>query len=363
MRLKSEVISSEKESFRTEVIASGLKNPWSVEKLPDGSYLISERAGRLLLVKEGRLLSEAIRGTPEVWARGQGGLLDIELHPKFSENGWIYLSYSKPTGRGALTAIVRGRVRDGAWVDEQVVFDPPAEQAGRGPVHFGCRMDFDAEGYFYFSIGDRGDELTPRNNAQRLDNVMGKVHRLFDDGRVPPDNPFVKTEGAAPSIWSLGNRNIQGMRFDRKTGLLWAHEHGPLGGDELNIIRKGLNYGWPVVSYGINYNGQKFTDLTEMPGMEPPVVHWTPSLAVSGLDIYDGEAFPRWKGNLFVGALAGQRLVRLEQEGEKIRHQEVLLSGTGRIRDVRCFDDGLITVVYDDSPDGGGKVIRLRPVQ
>lgn len=359
--VQAEAVSSEAHMFRVETIAEDLENPWSVERLPDGSYLISERAGRLRVVREGKLEPEPVRGTPEVWARGQGGLLDIELHPQFKENGWIYLSYSKPLPKGSLTAIVRGRIKEGAWVDEETVFDPPADQASGGPVHFGCRIDFDAEGFLYFSIGDRGDKLTPENHAQQVGNVMGKVHRIHDDGRVPEDNPFVGRTGAAPTIWSLGNRNIQGLRFEPGTGRLWANEHGPRGGDELNIIRKGLNYGWPVVSYGIQYNGKPFTDKTEAPGMEPPVVHWTPSIAVCGQDFYQGEAFPKWKGNLFVSALASERLVRVVLDGERVVHQEVLLQGTGRMRDVRCFDDGAVTVVYDQAKQGGGKVVRLVP--
>lgn len=358
-----DVVASEAHRFRVETIAEGLENPWSVERLPDGTYLISERAGRLRVVREGRLEPEPVRGTPEVWARGQGGLLDIELHPQFQENGWIYLSYSKPFPKGSLTAIVRGRIKDGAWVDQETVFDPPAEQASGSMVHFGCRMDFDAEGLLYFSIGDRGDKLTPENNAQQFGNVMGKVHRIHDDGRIPPDNPFVGKPGAAPSIWSLGNRNIQGLRFEPGTGRLWASEHGPRGGDELNIIRKGLNYGWPVVSHGIQYDGRPFTDKTEAPGMEPPVVHWTPSIAVCGMDFYRGEAFPKWKGNLFISALASERLVRVVLEGERVVRQEVLLQGTGRMRDVRCFEDGAVTVVYDQARQGGGKVVRLVPVE
>jgi len=359
----AETVQSEAETFQVETIAEGLENPWAVEKLPDGRYLISERAGRLRVVEGGKLLPEAVRGTPEVWARGQGGLLDVELHPQFAENGWIYLAYSKPLPNGALTSIVRGRLRDGAWADQEVVFDPPQDQASGGPVHFGCRMDFDAQGFLYFSIGDRGDQLTPENHAQKPGNVMGKVHRLHDDGRVPEDNPLAGQPGAAPTIWSLGNRNIQGLRFQRGSGLLWATEHGPRGGDELNIIRKGLNYGWPVVSHGINYNGKPFTEKTEAPGLEPPVVHWTPSIAVCGIDFYEGDAFPKWKGNLFVTALAQQRLVRVVLEGNRVAAQEVLLSGTGRLRDVRCFDDGFITLAYDQAKQGGGKVVRLVPVR
>lgn len=355
------VVKSEVHNFRVETIASGLANPWGMVLLPDGRILVTERIGRLRVIENGQLLPDAVRGIPEVWARGQGGLLDIALHPDYAQNGWIYLAYSKPLGEGALTEVVRGRLKDGAWVDPEVIFAPPESEATTRPVHFGCRIVFDGKGYVYFSIGDRGDKLTPENNAQRLDNVKGKVHRLHDDGRVPEDNPFVGRAGAAASIWSYGNRNAQGLAFQPGTQLLWETEHGPRGGDELNIIRKGFNYGWPVVSFGINYNGQVFTEQTQAPGFEPPVIHWTPSIAVCGIAFYTGDRFPKWKGNLFAAALAQQQLVRVVIDAEKVTHQEVLLKGSGRIRDVRSPGDGHLYLVYDEAREGGGSVVRLVP--
>lgn len=343
--------------FRVETVAEGLRNPWGMVLLPDGRILATERGGALRLIEQGRLLPEPVRGTPEVFARGQGGLLDIELHPQYATNGWIYLAYSKPYEKGGMTAIVRGRLKDGAWVDQETVFEAPADEATGGPVHFGCRMEFDAEGFLFFSIGDRGDKPSPENNAQQLGNAKGKVHRITDAGKVPPDNPFAGQEGKSASIWSLGNRNIQGMRFQPGTGLLWATEHGPRGGDELNVIRKGRNYGWPVVSFGINYNGTPFTDKTEAPGMEPPVVHWTPSIAVCGIDFYAGDQFPQWKGHLFAAALAHRKVVRVVLDGEKVVQQEDLLKDSGRVRDIRCPEDGFIYVIYDEP----GKIVRLVP--
>lgn len=345
------------EKFRTEVIAEGLKNPWSIAKLPDGRYLVTERGGALRVVEDGKLLPTPVKGVPAVWAKGQGGLLDVVLHPDYANNGWIYLSFSKPIGDGALTSIIRGRLKGNELVDQQVIFDPPAEEATDRAVHFGCKLVFDGEGHLFFSLGDRGDVTNPTNNAQRVDNVKGKIHRIMDDGSIPKDNPFVGQDKARASIWSYGNRNPQGLALDSKTGLLWETEHGPRGGDELNIIRKGLNYGWPTVTFGINYSGTPISDRTEQEGMEPPVIHWTPSIAASGLAVYHGDKFPAWKGNLFAGALAHQKIVRITLDGEKVKDQEILLEGQGRIRDVRCFDDGYITVVYDQP----GKVIRLVP--
>lgn len=352
---RAQVYESERHRFRTELVADGLRVPWGVVKLPDGSYLVTERGGILQHLKpEGRT---QIEGVPEVWARGQGGLLDIQLHPKYEENGWIYLAFSKPLPGGGLTAIVRGRLRENRLVDQEMVFDPPAEQATGGPNHWGCRMDFDGSGHLFFSIGDRGTAPNANNLAQQLGHVAGKVHRIFDDGRIPEDNPLVATAGAWPTIWAWGSRNIQGMKFRPGTNQLWAVEHGPKGGDELNWIRPGLNYGWPIVSFGVNYDGTRFTDQTEAPGMEPPVIHWTPSIAVGGMDFYVGEKFPQWRGNLFVTALAGQKLVRLTMNGDRVLGQEDLLVGSGRIRDVRVMTDGFIYLVYD-SP---GKLVRLVP--
>lgn len=356
--LAEQVVKSEKHSFRVETITDGLKNPWGVVKLPDGRFLVTEKRGTLRVIQDGKLLPDNVAGVPEVWARGQGGLLDIQLHPDYEKNGWIYIAFSKPIGDGALTSIIRARLKDNALVDQQTIFDPPASEATSRGVHFGCRITFDGKGNFFFSIGDRGGPTKPENPAQFTDNVKGKIHRLKDDGSIPEDNPFAKKSGASPTIWSYGNRNAQGLVYDLKTDRLWETEHGPRGGDELNLIKKGLNYGWPIVSYGKNYSGTTITDKTTAPGIEPPVIQWTPSIAASGLDIYHGDAFPGWKGNLFAGALAHQKIVRIELDAAgKATHQEILLERTGRIRDVRVFADGYVYALYDEP----GKLVRLIP--
>lgn len=353
-------IASEKTRFQMETVVEGLKNPWAAAFLPDDRILVTEREGRLRIVENGVLLPDEVSGIPEVWAKGQGGLLDVELHPDFKTNGWIYLSYSDPKPEGSMTKIIRGRLKDNAFVDQEVIFEAPLSEYTTGGVHFGNRMEFDGKGYLFFTIGDRGDATTPENSAQKLENHKGKTFRIHDDGRIPKDNPFVGKAGAVPSIWSYGNRNAQGLRFDERTGLLWESEHGPRGGDEINIIQKGLNYGWPVVTDGINYSGKPISDKTEAKGMEPPVLQWTPSIAVAGIDFYHGEKFPMWKGNLFATALAHQKVVRMEIDAENnITHQEILLEGTGRIRDIRAPDDGFIYLVYDEP----GKLVRLVPVE
>jgi glucose/arabinose dehydrogenase len=352
-----EVITSEKANFKVELLTDQLENPWGMVQLPDGSFLVTERPGRLRVIRDGELVAEPITGIPNVFAAGQGGLLDIQLHPGFKGNGWIYLAFSDPRGKGTMTKIVRGRVKAGAWVDEETIFEAAADQYTAAAHHFGCRMQFDENGYLFFAIGDRGDVTTPENNAQKLTNAKGKIHRLHDDGRIPKDNPFVGEPGAEKSIWTYGNRNPQGLRFDRD-GTLWAVEHGPRGGDELNVLRKGENYGWPVVTFGINYNGKPISDLTEALGMVSPVIHWTPSIAVGGIDFYHGDQFPAWDGNLFATALAHQKLVRLEIDAaNEVTHQEILLEKSGRIRDVRVFQDGSLYVIYDDP----GKIVRLVP--
>jgi aldose sugar dehydrogenase len=347
------IIESEKARFRVEVLADGLKQPWGIAELPNGDFLVTEKAGRLRVIRDGILIKEPIRGIPAVFERGQGGLLDVVIHPHYEENGWVYLSFSEPKGNGGMTKIIRGRIQDGAWVDEETIFQAPDSEYTRGGVHFGNRMDFGPDGMLYFTIGDRGSRPDPSNNAQKLDNAAGKCHRLHDDGRVPEDNPFV--DKPTPSIWTYGNRNIQGLRFHPKTGQLWSTEHGPRGGDEVNILRKGLNYGWPIVTFGINYNGTPITDKTEAPGMEPPVLQWTPSIAVAGIDFYFGDLFPQWKGNLFAAALAHQKLVRMEIDDNQITHQEILLERTGRIRDVHSASDGSLLIVYDNP----GQIVRL----
>ena len=354
----SDFIKSEKTQFRAIVLVSGLQNPWALAFLPDSRILITELSGRLRIFENNELRPEPIEGTPEVFSFGQGGLLDIELHPDYPKNGWIYLAYVEPKNGGGLTKIIRGRLKNYQWVDQETIFEAPEEEYSRGGVHFGCRMEFDSQNHLYFTIGDRGDLPTPQNNAQNLSNSKGKCHRVRDDGSIPPDNPFAGQPGLCQSIWTYGNRNIQGLRFHPSDGTLWASEHGPRGGDEINILTRGANYGWPIVSYGLNYDGSTFTDKTEAPGITPPVLEWTPCIAPSGIEFYTGSAFPAWKGNLFVAALGLQKLVRLEiSNNTKITHQEDLLEKSGRIRDVRQGPDGLLYILYDKP----GKIVRLEP--
>jgi glucose/arabinose dehydrogenase len=353
---RAEVIDSSAHRFRVETVADGLDHPWGIAKLPDGDFLITERRGTLQRIAADGKKTE-IGGVPRVSARGQGGLLDIALHPDYAENGWVYFAYSKPAGDGSLTAIARAKLQDDRLTDLGMIFDPPADQATDNGLHFGCRMAFDGRGHIFFSIGDRGGPTNPDNLAQSLASVTGKIHRLHDDGRGPADNPFVGRQDAMPSIWAYGSRNAQGLVYDPASGRLWETEHGPRGGDELNIIRKGANYGWPLATYGINYGGTTISKNKSLPGMEDPVVQWTPVIAASGLALYGGDKFPRWRGNLFAGGLASERVVRLELEGAAVTGQEVLLEGSGRVRDVRVFDDGFLYVVYDEP----GKVVRLVP--
>lgn len=353
-----EVVRSEKEKFKVEVLAEGLENPWSMVKLPDGRFLVTEKAGRLRIIENGHLLPEPVTGLPPIQRRGEGGLLDIELHPDYAKNGWIYMVGLKEGPKGWLTAIFRARLEGTALKDVQWIFEPPDEELSTRGLHFGSRIAFDDAGHVFFSIGDRTMNAMQGNPAQLLTSVRGKIHRLHDDGRVPGDNPFVHTPDARPSIWSYGHRNPQGLRRHPETGLLWETEHGPQGGDELNIIKGGTNYGWPLVTFGRNPDGSIITDKTEAPGMEPPITQWTPSVAICGIDFYTGKKFPGWKGNLFAATLSHATLIRMELDKDNhVTHQESLLSGTGRIRDVLCFDDGYVYVVYD----GPGQVIRLVP--
>jgi glucose/arabinose dehydrogenase len=351
----AQAVTTEEHSFRVVTVAGGLDHPWSLAFLPDGRMLVTERPGRLRVVgQDGRLATEPVEGVPQVAAVGQGGLLDVALHPKFAENGWVYLSYAARDGTGVGTEVVRGRLAGGRLVDLQPIFRmQPKSGGGR---HFGSRLVFDRAGYLFVTLGDRGEQ----DRAQRLDDHAGKIVRLHDDGRVPPDNPFVKQTGAKPEIYSLGNRNVQGAALHPRTGALWAHEHGPQGGDEVNVIRAGINYGWPVITYGVNYGiGTRIGEGTAKPGMAQPVLRWVPSIAPSGMAFYEGDRFPRWKGDLFVGALRDRMLVRLRLDGDKVVKEERMLQGAlGRIRDVRAGPDGLIYLLTDES---GGRLLRLEP--
>lgn len=346
------VVKSELHAFKLETVVIGLETPWGVDFLPDGRALVTEKPGRLRIIENGALVPTPVGGIPAVLANGQGGLLDVAVHPGYAANGWIYLSYSDPGPNGsAMTAIVRGKLKDGQYVEQETIYKAPVELYRTGGNHFGSRLVFD-NGYLYFSIGERGLQT----DAQELGRPNGKVHRIFDDGRVPGDNPFVGQAGALPTIWTYGHRNPQGLALNPAGGALYDAEHGPRGGDELNLVVKGRNYGWPVITYGMNYDGTPMTNLTAKDGMEQPVTYWVPSIAVSAIAFYKGTKFPEWDGQLFLGALAQEELRRLVLTDGKVTHQEVLFKNVGRVRDVVSGPDGLIYVTFD-----GGRVARLVP--
>jgi glucose/arabinose dehydrogenase len=350
-------VESQRHAFRVETVADGLETPWGIEFLPGGDLLVSERPGRLRVIRDGQV-QRPIAGVPQVWARQDGGLMDIAVHPRFAENGWVYLAFSESGGDtpgASSTRLVRGRLRDGSLVDQQTLFQPAPALYWNNNTHFGARLLFDDEGYLFFSIGDRGHMA----DAQDLGSPYGKLHRIRDDGAVPADNPFVGRAGAVQSVWSYGHRNQQGLALEPGTRSLWATEHGPRGGDELNRVEKAKNYGWPVVTFGMNDNGTPITDQTAQSGMEPPVVYWTPSIAVCGITFYAGDRFEQWRGDLLVTALAGQQLRRVEIRRGQVTRQEVLLRGYGRIRDVAVGPDGLVYLAMNDP----GRIVRLSPVE
>lgn len=354
---KQQLIHSEKQFFRIVPLLAGLENPWSIAFLPDGRMLVTERAGRLRLVSQDfKLDPTPIEGLPEVIANGQGGLFDVVLHPQHAQNGWIYWAYNAPGAGGWGTALARGKLQGQRMTEVQVLFS--MQPKTRSAHHFGGRIVFDAAGMVYLTLGDRGD----KDRAQKLNDHAGSVIRLHDDGRVPNDNPFVKRAGALPEKWTLGHRNMQGAAINPQTGELWTHEHGPQGGDEVNVIRPGLNYGWPVVTYGVNYGlGTKIGEGQSKPGMVQPLQVWIPSIAPSGMAFVSGSQFPQWQGSLLVGALRGQMLVRLTLEGDKVLSEERLFQGRpGRIRDVRMGPDGLVYLLTDDPQ---GALLRLEPAK
>lgn len=354
---KQQLIHSEKHSFRIVPLLAGLENPWSIAFLPDGRMLVTERAGRLRLVSQDfKLDPKPIEGLPEVIANGQGGLFDVVLHPQHAQNGWIYWAYNAPGTGGWGTALARGKLQGQRMTEVQVLFS--MQPKTRSAHHFGGRIVFDATGMVYLTLGDRGD----KDRAQKLNDHAGSVIRLHDDGRVPNDNPFVQRAGALPEKWTLGHRNMQGAAINPQTGELWTHEHGPQGGDEVNVIRPGLNYGWPVVTYGVNYGlGTKIGEGQSKPGMVQPLQVWVPSIAPSGMAFVSGSQFPQWQGSMLVGALRGQMLVRLTLEGDKVLSEERLFQGRpGRIRDVRMGPDGLVYLLTDDPQ---GALLRLEPAK
>jgi len=415
-----QVIKSEKQTFKIEILARNLETPWAIAFLPDGRMLITERPGRLRIWAKGQLQPEPVKGTPTVWERQDGGLFDVEVHPKYAQNGWIYLSYAEPGpnntappsmaaaaaagmlpqrgggggggGGGAAagapgapagaapaggappaapaapapaantsnTVIVRGKINPkGEWVEQQVIYRSKPELYSAANVHFGSRFIFDKEGHLFFTLGERG-QMT---NAQDLSNPLGKIHRVNDDGSIPKDNPFVGKADAFQSIWSYGHRNPQGLAWDPVSGKLWESEHGPTGGDEINIIQPGHNYGWGVITMGIQPGITKRAEAD----MEQPIVYYTPTIAPSGIVFYTGNRYPQWKNNLFVSSLAGQQLRRLEITGDKVTRQEVVFNTFGRVHDVIVGPDGYLYVTLqlpgrglaDSTP---GMVARLMPV-
>ena len=342
-------------AFRVVKVVEGLEQPWSLAFLPDGRMLVTEKAGRLRIVAKGKLEPEPVAGVPQVTVHGQGGLHDVALHPEFAKNSLVYLAYAAKGSDGVGTELARGRLVGHRLEGVEVLFRQSPK--GRAGQHFGGRIVFDREGFVYLTLGDRGE----RDRAQRPDDHAGSVIRLHDDGRVPKDNPFVGRAGWKPEKFTLGNRNMQGAALHPQTGALWTHEHGPQGGDEVNVMRSGLNYGWPVITYGVNYGfGTKIGEGTQKAGMQQPLHYWVPSIAPSGMAFYAGDKFPRWKGDLFVGALRDRMLVRLKLDGEKVVSEERLLKGAlGRIRDVRVGPDGFIYLLTDEAQ---GVLARLEPV-
>lgn len=357
----AETFDTEKGTISVESVAEGLSHPWAVDFLPDGSMIVTERDGKMRLVSKTGGLGEPLKGVPDVDAGGQGGLLDVALHPNFARNRLVYWSYSEAGQDGNSTAVARGRLsEDGtSLIDVKVIFSQKPKVPSS--AHFGSRLVFDGKGHLFVTLGERS-KAKFRRQAQALNSHLGKIVRLTEDGAVPPDNPFVNKPDALPEIWSYGHRNPQGAAINPATGALWEIEHGPRGGDEINLPEPGKNYGWPVVSYGKNYSGTPVgSGKTSMPGMEGPIYQWTPVISPSGMAFYTAELFPQWKGNLFVGGLTATALVRLELDGNKVIHEErLLLDMSLRIRDVAQSPDGALYVVTDEDD---GQILRIAPAR
>ena len=367
VQAQSDVQHSALQDFRVVTVADGLEIPWSMAWLPGGDMLITERAGRLRIVRDGKLLPDAVPGVPEVFTTGgQAGLFDVLPHPDFASKQFLYLSFAKPLEAlgTSTTTIVRGRLVNDRLEDVREIFVADANGGG----HYGGRMAFDKDGYLFLTSGDRmappeGDLAA--HPAQDRSNHHGVIVRLNDDGSVPADNPYVGQSEFKPEIWSYGHRSPQGLAFDPATGNLWMTEHGPQGGDELNLIQPGKNYGWPVIGRGVNYGpGVPIHKSIVAEGLENPVHFWVPSIAASGLMVYSGSRFPAWNGNIFAGGLVGEQLARLtlSEDGTKVLTEETLLPYIGRIRDVRMGPDGLIYVALEDRSRAPTAVVRLEPV-
>ena len=360
---QSGVIRSLEHDYRVVTVADGLIRPWSMAWLPNGDMLITERPGRLRIVRDGNLLPDPVPGVPEVVAQGQGGLFEVLPHPEFASNNVLFISYAKPVEGGSTTSVLRGTFANDAFTPEREIF--LANSQGRG--HYGARLAFHPDGTLFVTVGDRqappsGDlEAHP---AQDPSNHHGTTNRINEDGSVPPDNPFVDSPGIEPEIWAWGHRNAQGLAIDMETGAVWQTEHGPQGGDELNLVAAGENYGWPVVGYGVNYrSGLAIHKGTMDENMADPSHVWVPSIGASGLMLYTGDAFPRWKGDIFAGGMALEQLARLVMDGETVHREETLVYGMGRIRDVRQGPDGLIYLAIDHRDAEPTSVVRLEPAE
>ncbi|MEX2592707.1 MAG: PQQ-dependent sugar dehydrogenase [Anditalea sp.] len=348
-----EIITPENEDYTVETIIDGMQIPWGMTFLPDGSLLVTEKEGEMIRFKDGE--KTIIEGLPEITVQGQGGFMDIILHPDYENNGWLYFTYasSEGEGEGANTAIARAKLTDNKLTDLQVLYKA-SPNSDRGQ-HFGSRMAFDDEGYLYFSIGDRGDN---ENNPQDITRDGGKIYRINDDGSIPEDNPFVDEANAKTAIYSYGHRNPQGMIKHPDTGAIWVNEHGPRGGDEINVIKKGANYGWPVITYGINYDGIEITEERSKPGMEQPLYYWLPSIAPSGFAVVTGEVYPEWEDDLLIGSMKFSYLEKLTLENNKVVKREKLMDGVGRVRNVKIGPDGHIYAGLD-----GKGIVKLVPKQ
>lgn len=331
-------IQPEERSYTFETVFSDVNIPWGLAWLPDGSMLVGDKSGEVSLVK-GEEVKKITTGFDDLYVRGQGGLLDIVPHPNYKDNGWIYFTYASKEGdgEGGNTKLVRTKLNGDKLIETETLYKAtPNTTAG---VHFGSRIVFDNEGYLYFTIGDRGNN---KDNPQDLNRDAGKTYRLHDDGRIPDDNPFVNESGVIAAIYSYGHRNQQGIALHPETGEIWSHEHGPKGGDEINIHKKGANYGWPTITYGINYNGSIITEETHRPGMEQPIYYWTPSIAPSGMTFVTGDKYPEWKGHLLVGSLSFQYLELVKIEGNKVVDRQKIADKIGRIRTVKMGPDDYI---------------------
>ncbi len=346
------IVKTEKVSFQVETYADGFEIPWGMAFLPDNRMMVTDRIGDLWIVeKDGKDKVKVSGEIPNVRSKGQGGMLDVAVHPDFNTNSYIYLSYSDYSENKSHTSLIRAKLVNNSLVNSQIIFRPEEKFFTKRSLHFGSRIIFDDKGFIFFCIGDRGD----RDLAQNLDMPNGKIYRIRDDGTVPIDNPFYYTKGAIKSIWSYGHRNPQGLAIHPSTRQLWEAEHGPRGGDEVNIILRGHNYGWPVITYGKNYSGTIISKLTHHEGMDQPVFHWTPSIAVCGIAFYDGSQFPEWKNNLLATSLKYERLHRVELDGMNMVKDEIIFEAESRVRDVEVGPDGIIYVALEDP----GRIVKL----